>query len=148
MNAIYIITSFALAREDYCLDSLDFAAVRIQMNRYLRSRDLVVTIVTYRAAGQHDSMIDLVEHPVVGGAPSQPLADPNIAVRKHLLHVMEVFAIFYVKRIAQQHAIRLDRMHMPAKKHQILLIIERQRIRLDVYGAALRVSECAERRAA
>jgi hypothetical protein len=141
----FIIASFGLLREDHSFGSFYIALSGIEMDRDPGSGNLVLCVMTDGTASQNNGMFVLIEHGVIACAPAEALADMYVAIGGHVLHLMEIFAVFDVEQIAGKSPICLGRVHMATKEDPILLVIQSQRIRLYTDWTTIAARECTKR---
>ena len=91
-------------------------------------------------AGQDHRMHTLIHDRMVRSTPSRPLADAHIAIRDQLLCFVEVLTVLNFQRSARQFTIGLRGVNVATKERGVLLIVQRERVGLDVNRPAVLIT--------
>jgi len=87
-------------REDDRDRIFNYALPRVEINRNFAAGYLIFAGMNYWTAGKHYDALGLVKERVIAGLVVLALADTNIAVGVHLLHVVEILSEHHPQRVA------------------------------------------------
>lgn len=120
-------------REQYRMSAIDHALAGVEIYGDLTAGNLIVAVMRDRTAGQDYRALGLVHNAVLAGGPSRALAEANVTVRDHVLHLFEVFVeIVYPQLVACKLRVRLGSVHISDPQDRMTLVIERHRLGLDI----------------
>ena len=98
-------------REKHRMSAIDHALAGIQIHRDLAAGNLIVAVMRDGTAGQHHGALGLVHDAVLASGPSGALAQADVAVGDHVLHLFEIFVeIVHAQLIAGKLRIGLNRV--------------------------------------